>query len=101
MYYFFHYPLIDPVGFGKLVLVEYFVRVFVTYIRGSWLPASGVDVGIEHPIEISIRVAIVDKGLFQVLDGSVEDAPIRGYFLSSNNECLYSSGFVTLRAFTF
>ena len=101
MYYFFHYPLIDLVGFGKLILLEYFVRVFVAYIRGSWLPASRVDVGIEHPVEFSIRVAIIDKGLFQVLDGSVEDAPIRRYFIGSNNECFYSFGLVTLRAFTF
>ena len=101
MYYFFYYILVDLVGLGKLVLVEYFMRVFVTFFRQSWLPASGVDVGIKHPIEISFTVAITDKGLFQVLYGSVEGAPIRGYFIGSYNECFYSSGFVTLRAFIF
>ena len=64
MYYLFHYPLIDLVGFGKLVFVGYFMYVFVAHIRGSWLSASGVDVGIEHTVKTSIRVAVVDKGLF-------------------------------------
>ena len=77
------------------------MRVFVTYIRGSWLPASGVNVGIGHLYKVSTRVAIVNEGLFQVLDGSVEDVPIRGYFIGSNNECFYSSSFITLRSFTF
>ena len=63
--------------------------VFVSYVRGSWLAASGVDVGIEHTVKIFIRVTAVDESLFQVLDGSVEVAPISGYFISSDNECLY------------